>query len=173
MKKLIAVLAFFVSLSANANIITVNLSETDVEVGDTVTVSLLADNFDYFDTFDFKFDFDTSIFSYDPTSLLSNVSAGILEVNQVANGMALTFVDFFTAYEGNLLLASFNLTVIGAGTSDFSFSDVYFEDAAFQSVLTVDSSSSASAEANAVSAPATLGLFAIALFALAGFRRKA
>lgn len=50
MKKLIAVLALLVGLSANASIINIEISDTNVSVGETVSVSLLATNFEDFDT---------------------------------------------------------------------------------------------------------------------------
>lgn len=170
MKKLIAIFALFVGLSANANMISIEISDTNVSVGEVVSVNLLATNFEDFDTFDFDFDFDTSVFNYDPTSLASALDFGLVfEVNQVADGMALSFLDFFPV-SGSFLLASFDLIAVGEGSTSFSFSDVSFSDSFFATDLEVNTSARDAAK---VSAPATLGLFAMAAIALIGFRRKA
>ena len=171
MKKFIAALALFVGLSANANIISIELGDTNIAVGETVTVSLLATGFEDFDTFDFNFDFDTSVFSYDASTLLSDLSLGLVfEVNQVPDGMALSFFDF-NIVNGDFLLASFDLIAVDEGLTNFTLSDAIFADGPVTS-LVVDTSDAVVASAS-VSAPATLSLFAIAILGLAGFRRKA
>jgi len=170
MKKLIAAFALFVGISANASVISIQVSDTNVSVGETVSVSLLATGFEDFDTFDFDFDFDTSVFNYDASSLISDLSFGLaFEVNQVADGMALSFFDFFPV-NGDFLLASFDLLAVGEGSSSFTFSDTLFSDTFLQTELEVDTSDS---DAVDVSTPATLGLFGMAALALFGFRRKA
>ena len=171
MKKFIAALALFVGLSANANIISIEFGDTNIAVGETVTVSLLATDFADFDTFDFNFDFDTSVFSYDASTLLSDLSLGLVfEVNQVPDGMALSFFDF-NIVNGDFLLASFDLIAVDEGLTNFTLSDAIFADGPVTS-LVVDTSDAVVASAS-VSAPATLSLFAIAILGLAGFRRKA
>ncbi|WP_299084493.1 hypothetical protein [uncultured Paraglaciecola sp.] len=174
MKKFIAVLTLFVGLSANAGLISIELSEPSVAVGETVSINLVATGFGEFDTFDLDFDFDTSVFNYDPTSLASDLDLGILfEVNQVGEGMALSFYDF-SPVNGDFLLASFDLVAVGEGQSTFAFSDVLFTDTLFDTDLIVDTSDIQTGEVvTAVSAPATLGLFTISLLGLVGVRRKA
>lgn len=164
MKKLIAALALFVGLNVNAGLISIVISDTNVDIGETVSVTLNATGFGDFDTFDFDFDFNTSIFSYDASTLVSDLSSGIFEVNQVdGEGMALSFLDF-APRSGDFLLASFDLIAQSAGVATFSMGDALFGD------LIIDISATQSVQ---VSTPATLGIFTIAAFAFAGFRRKA
>lgn len=170
MKKLIAALALFVGLSANASLISIEVSDTNVAVGETVTINLLATGFGDFDSFDLDFDFDTSVFNYDASTLLSDLSFGLsFLVNQVGDGMALSFFDF-SPVNGDFLLASFDLIAVGEGSTNFTFSDTLFADFGVPVSFDVDASDEVAAS---VSAPATLGLFAIAALGLAGFRRKA
>jgi hypothetical protein len=173
MKKFIAALALFVGLSANANLISIELGDTNIAVGETVTVSLLAAGFADFDTFDFDFDFDTSVFSYDASTLLSDLSLGLLfDVNQVPDGMALSFFDF-NLVNGDFLLASFDLIAVDEGFTNFTLSDAIFADGPVTSLVVDTSDAVAASVSVSVSAPATLSLFAIAILGLAGFRRKA
>jgi hypothetical protein len=174
MKKLIAALAFFVGLNVNAGLISIVTSDTNVDIGETVTVNLNATGFGLFDTFDLDFDFNTSIFSYDASTLLTDLDFFLFEVNQVPDGMALSGLDF-SPVDGDFLLASFDLIAESAGVATFSMGDALFSE--FLSDLDTDTSDTQSIEVSTpivqVSTPATLGIFAIAAFAFAGFRRKA
>lgn len=173
MKKFIAALALFVGLSANANVINIAVSDSNVALGETVSVSLIASGFEDFDSFDFDFDFDTSVFSYDSSSLISDLSFGLaFEVNQVADGMALSFFDF-SPVNGDFLLASFDLIALSSGFSSFSIGDLLFSDTIFQTDLVVTADNTLEVEVSDVPAPATLGLLTLALFGLVGLRRKA
>jgi hypothetical protein len=174
MKKLIVAFALFVSLSANASIISIDISDPSVSVGEKISVSLIASGFEDFDTFDLDFDFDTSVFSYDPSSLVSDLITGFtFEVNQVPDGMALSLFNF-TAFNGDFLLASFDLIAISEGITQFTFSDALFSDTFVETVLVVDISDSDLAEVVAaeVSAPATIGMFAGLLLAVVALRRR-
>ena len=170
MKKLIAALALFVGLNVNAGIISIETSDTNVDIGETVSVTLNATGFGDFDFFDFDFDFNTSIFSYDASTLMTDLDpfAGFFVVSETANGMALSFGDVFIV-SGDFLLASFDLIVESAGATSFSMGDALFGDS-FGDDLIPDVSAAQRVQA---STPATLGLFAVAAFAFAGFRRKA
>ena len=174
MKKLIATLALFVGLNVNAGIITIETTDTNVDIGETVSVNINATGFAPFDTFDFDFDFDTSIFGYDPSTLVSDLSSGFFfDVGQVdGQGMALSFLDFFPK-NGDFLVASFDLISLSAGSTSFSLGDGDFSQTDILGNvfgIAVDTSANQSVQ---VSTPATLGIFAIAAFAFAGFRRKA
>ena len=177
MKKLIAALALFVGLNVNAGIISIETSDTNVDIGETVSVTLNATGFGDFDFFDFDFDFNTSIFSYDASTLMTDLDpfAGFFVVSETANGMALSFGDILI-FGGDFLLASFDLIAQSAGVATFSMGDALFGDI-FGDDLNIDISATQSVEVSTpivqVSTPATLGIFAIAAFAFAGFRRKA
>jgi hypothetical protein len=170
MKKLIAALALFVGLNVNAGIISIETSDTNVDIGETVSVTLNATGFGDFDFFGFDFNFNTSVFSYDASTLMTDLDPlSIFEVNQVADGMAFSFTDVIIV-SGDLMLASFDLIALSAGATAFSIGDALFGDFFAGTDLTVDTSAMQRVQ---VSTPATLGIFAIAAFAFAGFRRKA
>jgi hypothetical protein len=176
MKKFICALTFIIGFSVNAGTITIELSDSNVNVGDSVQVSLLATGFDPFDTFDFDFDFDISLFSYDDTTSLTSdllaVPPFAFDVNQVPDGMALSFLDFNLYAGGDFLLASFDLLALAPGDSLFSLSDLLFSDSS-TSTIDVNSDSVAQSSVTTVSEPGSLALFGLAGLALFGFRRKA
>ncbi|WP_158971151.1 hypothetical protein [Paraglaciecola sp. L3A3] len=178
MKKFIAALTLLIGLSANANTISIQLSDTDINLGETVQVSLLATGFEMFDTFDFDLEFDTSTFSYDPTTLVSDVADTlplIFEVNDAANGMAFSFFEPMAFAGGDFLLASFSLTATDIGDIGFSLADSVFADSLFQSELTVDTTARSQisvTEQVAVSAPATVGILAMSMLLMLVRSRK-
>jgi len=175
MKKLLATALLFIGFTASANVISIDVSETQVEVGEVVTVSITGSNFDFFDVFDLNFNFDTSLFSYDATTLDSGLPFAFdpifpsLTVSEQTFGLAISFLEF-TGIAGSGLIASFDLTAIAQGISSFSFSDVLFSDTFLQTELDVDFSD---AEQVKVSAPVTLGLFGLSALVMFGLRRNA
>lgn len=174
MKKLIVALAFFIGFNANANLITVAVSENAVSVGDTIQVTVSANMLEDFDTLGFELEFD-SAFEYVDSTFYSDLDyTGGVFAGPQSYGFAFSFLDFFAASAGNYILAQFNLTATAGAYSGFDLVNViaglydYSTGTIDNVVVQVDANS----PSVAVSAPATLGLFAVALVAFAGFRRK-
>jgi len=179
MKKLIAALTLFIGLSANANLITLEVSETDIAIGESVEVSIFANNFDAFDTFDFDLEFDTSLFDYQPATLTSDLFAALplfFEGNAIASGSGVAFSYFEPLGHagGDFLLANFTLTALSNGSSEFSVTNSLFADTFFFTELTVDTSATSEVEVNAsqVPGPATIGILSIGLFVMMRRRFK-
>lgn len=137
MKKLLTILVVLsglaASLQANAGMINVQVSPNNIGVGDSVEVSLLATGFAPFDVFDMDLEFDTSLLSYNPASLMSDLplfdvmtlTFG-LEVNEVATGVALSFVDLLPFAGGDFLLAKFELNGLADGVAMLGLADMAF-----------------------------------------------
>lgn len=119
---LLVIVAAHLPLSANAGIITVSVDQTEVAVGDSVEVSLLATGFDFFDVFDLDVLFDSSVFSYDSASFSSDLPSFPFGVSalETPTELAISFVDFLPYAGGDFMLAQFNLTALTAGVTDFS-----------------------------------------------------
>lgn len=170
-------LAFFVSLNTQAGVISVELSEQNLSAGDIVEVSILGTGFSEFDSLSVDLEFDTSLFSFDEFSLggdLFNADPFGLIVSEQPFGVALTFLSFIPFIGGDFTIATFDLIAITGGETDFSLKNEIaglFDPILFDSVdvgaTAVDSKLVAS-----VSAPATLGLFALAGLGLMSLRRK-
>ncbi|KXI28596.1 PEP-CTERM sorting domain-containing protein [Paraglaciecola hydrolytica] len=179
MKKLIVVLAFFIGFNANAGLINVDISNPTVSVGGTTELSILGAGFDPFDTFEFQLEFDTSLFSIDLVSMVSDLgdaSDFIFEVTEQSYGIALSFINFDLFTSSEFIAAKINLTAIAKGSTSFNLANVIVEDFYGQGPIDFDIDGQLPAGVDvtgAVPAPATLGLFAVALTAFAGFRRKA
>lgn len=166
MKKLLAALALFVGLNANAGVISVSVSNANVAVGDTVEVSIWAQDFEPLNYLYFELEYNVDLFAFVPASLtgvLSDSSDFLYTVDEYFYGLAASWDNDNNISEGNFLAAKFNLTAISQGYTDFSLVNVF----AF-----VDAEAGQGASAS-VPAPATYGLFTLALFALVGLRRKA
>ncbi|WP_158970445.1 hypothetical protein [Paraglaciecola sp. L3A3] len=182
MKKFIATLALFVGLQANAGIIGLELSDTNTNVGENVQVTLSGTGFDAFDTFNLEVEFDTSLFSFNPLSVggdLFDAIPFIFEVTEQAYGIAISFIDFIPFVGGDFTIATFDLTAMAKGDTDFELANIeaydYFApiDAAEEANLDVSIAIADSTTSTEVSAPATLGLFALATFGICALRRKA
>lgn len=177
MKKLIVALAFFIGFNANAGLISVEVDSPNVSVGGVTELTILGSGFDPFDTFSFELEFDTSLFSIDLASMVSDLgdaSDFIFEVTEQSYGIALSFSNFALFSASDFVALHLNLIAIAQGSTSFSLVNVIVEDFFGQGPIDFDSQSAPGVEVTAaVSAPATLTLFAVALFALAGFRRKA
>lgn len=172
MKKYLALLTFLVGFQAQAGLITLGLSNTTVNSGETVTVSLMASAMDEFDLFSMNLNFDTSLFSYNPLALFSDLDfSGLLEVNQVASGIALNYLAFVPVM-GDFMLATFELTAIADGTTAFSLNNIDFT--APGAPIPMDNvfgSSDIMASVGKVSAPGTMALLCVALAGI-GFSRR-
>jgi len=172
MKKLLIMLMLVLGCNANAGLITLDVSNSEIAVGDSINISISAQNFDFTDTFSFNLAYDSSIFAYDEFSLISDLffsnPIGIFEVNAFDGYIAFSFLGFDPIPTGGFVLASFNLTALAEGTLNFLFTDVEFYRNGFTPV-NVNSSSNALVKVVDVPEPATWVLF---LLALALFSRK-
>jgi len=175
MKKFILIISLLFGFNAHAGLITIELSDTDVMVGESITVNLTASDFSPFDTFDFDFSFDKSLFAFEAGSLSSDLSLipplsfGAAEN---INGLAISFVDFFPYLTADFLLASFKITATSAGIADFYLSNVKFYD--FGTPLIFDTSAQASANISAeVPEPSTWVLMLSALIMIGRINRSA
>jgi len=187
MKKFIAMLTLLIGFNANAGLLTIDLSSDKVSVGDSVSVTISASDFDESDMFGFDFNFDTSIMSYEQSTLSSGLALfdadfGMFDGLEVASetfGLAFDFSSFDPALNasGDFVLASFDLVANAAGFTDFSVFDLavynFFEETdpytvAFSGADSVNVTSSV-----AVSEPSAAFMMMLAGFALVSSRRKA
>jgi len=183
MKKFIAMLTLLIGFNANAGLLTIDISSDDVVVGDSVSVTISASNFDDSDMFWFDFNFDNSVMSFDENSIssdltLSNDDNG-LAVTPEDYGLAFLFStdDFLLNASGDFVLASFNLIADAAGVTDFSIFDlVVFSEFEETDPYTVafTGSDSVNVNANSVSVPepSTVFMMMFASFALVSARRQ-
>lgn len=186
MKRLIAALTLFVGLSAQASWLSVWVSDTNVAVGESFDVVVTADMSAPFSFLSFQLDYDISLFEV-ATGFSSAFSSLVpepfyLETQFTDFGFALYFdYDPFDGLElpvGEYEAARFTLTAKTASPefATFSFADGIYapvaSNAAFEELDISPDPLNGSASV-AVPAPATLGLFAMALFGLVGLRRKA
>lgn len=183
MKKVLLLVCVMFFGSANANMIKINLDNTNPSVGDTVSVDInmmgITDDFSAFFT---GFLFDNSLFEYVDGSVSSDfplfdpitgsgldfdsTSPGLLSINLLE--------DFFAPViygAGDYLVASFDLLAIGEGQSSFSLAETsLFAPGEFDGTAL---DTSASAVGIAVPEPGSMALMGLAGLALFGFRRKA
>ncbi|MGJ8678803.1 cohesin domain-containing protein [Paraglaciecola sp.] len=167
--KMMMVAALLIGFKAQANLITIDMDDTDVAVGETVNVSLFASFTDAVDTIDFNFNFDNSLFSFVTDSESSDLFFdGIFGATPNADGLGLGFISLFGPISGEFLFASFQLERTQAGDSEFSL-----ETRTLANVF--DNGNTApnfDLQVSVVSAPATLGLFALAGLAMMRLRRN-
>lgn len=170
--KLLASCMLLIGLQANANIISIELDNPSVAVGDTVNVSLFASFTDEVDTIDFDFLFDNSLFSFvigsETTDLPNDGFLNFFNAVPNALGVGLGFISFDSLVTGDFLFASFQLERVGSGATEFSLQSNVLGD-----FLGGNNYLLAPVNPVAVSAPATAGLFALAGLVLLGLRRKA
>ena len=176
--KIAAILTFLVGFQANANLITIQLDSTEVAVGETINVSLWADFTDSVDTLGFDFIYNTSVFALVDgsvvTDLLNDGFDYFFETAENATGLGLAYFSFADTLSGNFLLASFELVALQTGSSDFSLDTLLLSNEALFEDYDLEPVAGKSADVlAAVSAPASLGLFTLAMFGLVGLRRKA
>jgi hypothetical protein len=74
MKKFIAALALFVGFTANANMITLEISDNAVSVGETIQVTVLGSFSEEFDSLFFDVEFDTSALTFVESSFSSDLT---------------------------------------------------------------------------------------------------
>ncbi|MCJ8321766.1 MAG: cohesin domain-containing protein [Colwellia sp.] len=170
MKKIILIISLLFGFNAQAGLISIELSDDHVGVGESITVNLIASDFSPFDTFDFDFEYNTSLFSYEMDSLTSDLSLALplfFGATENGNGLAISFVDFFPYLNTDFVLASFEITATSVGSSEFSLGNVLFSD--FFTPIDVDSSAQASAS---IPEPSTWILFLGALMLFGRIKRS-
>lgn len=172
LKTTIASLMLTASVAQASIIVTFDPSDTEVTVGDTFTVDVLASTenalLDAFTAFDLGFSFDDTLASLD-----SAVTGSMFTQSPFAFGDVAGFESFLMSVSGtDILLATLSFTANEegtlsldlAGSSQFSFlTFVDFESTGLDIAI----------NAAEVSAPATLGLLGLSLLAMARLRRKA
>ncbi|MEP1554988.1 MAG: cohesin domain-containing protein [Paraglaciecola sp.] len=160
-KTTIAALTLTTSIAQASIIVDFEASSTDVAIGDTFTVDVLAtteDAFvDSFLAFDIGFDFDESLLSFDSSVLGGSFSAPFATFYDVA-GFANSFP--VTVSGSDILLATLSFTAISAGDLVLDLSAGEFSSFSFIdfSVNSID----VSVSDVAVPAPAAFGLLLMA-----------
>lgn len=119
-------LSALMAFQSQAGVIQIQTTQDPLAVNDHVVVELVASNFSEFDLFDLDFIFDSSIFSFEPASLFSDLaSAFIFEVNANGNRLSFSFLDW-AAMSGDFLLARFELKALKNGGSVLSIGQADF-----------------------------------------------
>ena len=180
MKKIMTLFVFLIGFNANAGLLNINLSSETVTQGDTLTVTLIASDFAGFGFFNLLFDFDHSLFALDLSPVASDLNIldpfSVFEANQVTSGLALSYLGF-ELIKGDFLLASFTLSALKTGISDFSFSLPAADGGFFYGLDNtplehIDITATALATTTAaVPEPSSLALLCIALTTLIWLRR--
>lgn len=177
---LTAVIALLFTVNANAGLINIELSTDSLNVGDSVNITLSAENFDTTDMFWFDLNFDNSILAYNELSLssdltLADVNMGIydgLVTSTDSFGLSFDFLDFFMPADGDFMIASFELIATAKGISDLSLTDFFSATALIDYDVVFTDSNSITVGSVAVSEPSTLFMMMLAGFALVSAHRK-
>lgn len=182
MKKILLLLCLFFAAQAKAGLISVNLSADQVFAGDTLSIEISASDFSA--TTDFWFDlvFDTSLFEFKPSSLLSDLNLvdrvlgldnGIeVELFTEASSLLFTFSDLAAAM-GNFTIAKFELIAIKSGVTNFMIDNAdgfNADNSIYTSRFT--SASSTQVLPVAVNEPGHLGILMLAMAAMLLLDRK-
>lgn len=181
MKKFLMITAFIVSLALSghvkAGLITISVDQDSVAVGEVVELTLSATGFDSFDLFDLNINFDTALFSFVPQTFESDLPDFGMLWNQVSNGVAISFVDFFPS-SGDFLLAKFELTAIESGLTNFDvvINEFYASDPfdvfAPATAVNAEVSGQAFTSITSVPEPSMLLIMFLGLMALIGSNRN-
>jgi len=176
MKKLITALVFFIGLHAQAGLISVELDNINVNVGDVVGVTIVGTDFDAFDALNVDVEFDTTLFSLDELSLggdLYDTADFTSFLSSQSFGAAFSFLDFAPFAGGDFIIATFNITALELGTSKFTLANISASDF-FSGAIDASASTDVvnGTISTSVPAPQSLALFALTLVGLFGFRQK-
>ncbi len=181
MKKFIAMLTLLIGFNASAGIITVDFSNENVAVGDTVSVTINVTDFDETDLFYFDFNFDNTVMAFNSASLTSDLT--LADSNSMFNGLSASAESFGLGFEfatddfslmaaGDFVLASFNLTASAGGLANFSITD-FINFAAFDDYTIAFSGADAINVASAtVPEPSSMALLLLAGLGFTSSRRK-
>ncbi|MBU3022048.1 cohesin domain-containing protein [Aestuariibacter sp. A3R04] len=174
MKWLIALCILSVGLPAYAGIISVELSDSQLSVGESVDVSIQGTGFSAFDSLNVELEFDTDMFDFNVASVggdLMDASPFILDVSPQPYGIALSFLDFTPYTGGNFTVATFSLTALVTGETAFKLVNALAGDF-FTGPLAVEISPPAvTARVTEVPGPATFGLLSVILVVMLGMRK--
>jgi len=182
MRKLITLITFILAFNANAGVINIDIAETTINNGDSIAVTISAQDFDETDMFGFNFEYDNSIFSYIASSLSSDLDIFDnqdpwlgLEVAEWGFGLSFDFVGEMSApVDGNFAIANFNLMSTNEGSSTFNVND-FFSFGAFDDYSVTFSNSNAVTVASAPQAvpePSSIAIMMIGFIALFTSRKK-
>lgn len=168
MKKLIALFTLLACFHTNAGIIEVS-TNNGVALNESLSVTLTGSGFTSVNALSFLFNFDTSVFDLDESSVL--FSNGLALPNDVAEGVNFGFL-FLTGPVSNFVI-SFDLSVIGLGNGDLLVSDILagFVDPLNPFAPPIAENAAGGSASVTVSTPATLSLFAL-MVACVFLRRK-
>ena len=179
MKKFITLLTLIFAMNANAGLLTIDFSAEQVSVGDSVLVTINAENFDETDMFYFDLNFNSAVMAYDETSLNSDLVLFDASLGEF-NGLEVLEQDFGASFDfftdaspfaaGDFVLASFNLIANSEGLTNFSITD-FFNPAAL-SDYTIDFSGTDSINVSAIPEPTSIALLMLAGCVLISTRRK-
>jgi len=179
MKKFIAMLTLLIGFNANAGLLTIDLSADEVSVGESVLVTINAQDFDSTDYFSFDFNFDP-VMAYDDSSLSSDLT--LANNDPMFNGLSALVEDYGLFFEfatdaswaeGNFVIASFNLIADSEGFTDLSIAD-FFNPSAFDDyTIAFSGASSVNVSSSSIPEPSSMALLMLAGFAFANSRRKA
>jgi hypothetical protein len=186
MKKFIStvsttLVALLFTANANAGLLNIDFSADDIKVGESVSVTITAQDFEAADAFYFDFNFDGLMLAFDDTSLSSDLmlvdeDMGIfdgLTAEVFPFGLAFDFFDFMTV-DGDFMVASFDLIATAEGMSDFSVSGFERDYAPSDYNVTFTGADSVNVSSSvAVSEPSAAFMMMLAGFALVSSRRKA
>lgn len=167
-------LGVLMTFQSQAGVIQIQTTADPLAVDDKVVVELIASNFSEFDLFDLDFIFDSSIFSFEPASLFSDLaSAFIFEVHASGNRLSISFLDW-AAMSGDFLLARFELKALKNGNSQLSIgqADFYAPGGSDAMAGIQSNTTQLNVGAAAVPAPAALVLMLSGLFLLAARRQR-
>lgn len=187
MKKILASLFLFVTMQANASLISLSVSDNDIDVGETVTVSVIADMTEAFTGFQLQLEFDKTIFGFVDGTFSSDLTAlsdlAFLSGDE-SYGFSIDFANFSEVSAGEYTVLEIELlgrknaigSTIGFGTVAASFLDFFTSEVREVNIATDAGTVPASVNVNNavdVPAPASLGLMAMAIAGLVSVRRKA
>lgn len=168
------------AFSANADLV-LSFSETDIEVGlnDTFSVDLYATPdalVDSIRSWGLDLAFDNGVIALNSFTLGNDFSAFMPSPFIDNDGIGGFSGAPMGTFSPQILLGTFEFTAVGYGSTTVDTSHTVgdlFEGFTGVNPFVPTAFNSASANISVVSAPTTLGLFAIAILGFAGFRRKA
>lgn len=169
MKKLIALLTLLACFHTHAGIIEVS-TNNGVALNESFSVTLTGSGFTSVNALSFLFNFDTSVFDLDESSVL--FSNGLALPNDVAEGVNFGFL--FLSGPVNDFVITFNLSAIGLGSGDLSVTDIVagFVDPLNPFAAPIAENAIGGSANVAVSTPATFSLLLL-LVTCSLVRRKA
>lgn len=190
MKKILASLFLFVTMQANASLISLSVSDNDIDVGETVTVSVIADMTEAFTGFELQLEFDKTIFDIVDGTFSSDLSQFFIPLiedelgSEEDYGFIVLLSGFDEVLAGEYTVLEIELlgrknaigSTIGFGTVAASFLDLFTSEVREVNIATDAGTVPALVNVNNavdVPAPASLGLMAMAIAGLVSVRRKA